>query len=51
MTESIILVGIIGRFHSGPTNQAVRALLGLHVRIPLAWRVVNTLTAATKLFG
>ncbi|CAI9009776.1 MULTISPECIES: hypothetical protein [Burkholderia] len=51
VTESIILVDVIGRFHSVPTNQAVRALLGLHVRIPLAWRVVNTLTAATKLFG
>ena len=50
MTESVILVGAIGRFHSGPTNQAVRALFGLHVRLPLAWRVVNTLTAATKLF-
>ncbi|WP_458796049.1 MFS transporter small subunit [Burkholderia ambifaria] len=29
----------------------MRALFGLHVCIPLAWRVVNTLTAATKLFG
>ncbi|WP_428839942.1 MFS transporter small subunit [Burkholderia ambifaria] len=29
----------------------VRALFWLHVRIPIAWRVVNTLTAATKLFG
>ncbi|QDW55298.1 oxalate:formate antiporter [Burkholderia sp. KBS0801] len=34
-----------------PTNQVVRALFWLHVRIPIAWRVANTLTAATKLFG
>ncbi|WP_241244749.1 MFS transporter small subunit [Burkholderia ambifaria] len=32
-------------------TKAVLAVFWRYVLIPLAWRVVNTLTAATKLFG